>query len=258
MQTSCSSRITCGLVYLALVLFHPGAATCADPSPTGFVTFQWAAPTHSIEGQPLTEPARFKVHWGLSSGQYTRVIDTGMQTSCTVTGLARDCVYYFAVTAYETNGAESAFSSELSWAFGDVDVDGLQDAWEAAYFGGTQGAQAAPGTDVDGDGMSNYEEFIAGSDPTDAASACRVYAGVAGESPRVSFLAVAAAGAGYTQYQRIYDLEACDPMDTPLTWQPVAGRAGIVGAGQMVAHIVSAPDTHRTRLFRARSRLALQ
>jgi hypothetical protein len=50
---------------------------------------------------------------------------------------------------------------------GDVDGDGLPDAWETANFGNL--AQTAAG-DFDGDGFSNLAEFNAGSDPKNALS----------------------------------------------------------------------------------------
>jgi hypothetical protein len=53
----------------------------------------------------------------------------------------------------------------------DVDGDGLPDAWETQYFGSTG---ANPGTDADGDGGSNLHEFLAGTNPTNAASAFRL------------------------------------------------------------------------------------
>jgi hypothetical protein len=47
---------------------------------------------------------------------------------------------------------------------GDPDGDGLPDAWEQAYFG-----SLAPGLydDPDGDGFSNFQEYRAGTNPTD-------------------------------------------------------------------------------------------
>ncbi|VGO12931.1 hypothetical protein PDESU_01485 [Pontiella desulfatans] len=51
---------------------------------------------------------------------------------------------------------------------GDIDADGLPDAWESLYFASAEAAAA--GIDSDGDRMSNIGEFIAGTDPTNAAS----------------------------------------------------------------------------------------
>ena len=55
---------------------------------------------------------------------------------------------------------------------GDTDGDGLPDGWEADYFASSVAAVA--GYDFDGDGQSNIEEYIAGTNPTNAASLFKV------------------------------------------------------------------------------------
>jgi len=50
----------------------------------------------------------------------------------------------------------------------DSDSDGLPNWWEMAYFGST--TAATPGADADGDGATNLQEYVAGSDPLSAAS----------------------------------------------------------------------------------------
>ncbi len=46
-------------------------------------------------------------------------------------------------------------------------------AWQVQYFGSTTNPAAA-NADPDGDGMSNLQEFLAGTDPTNGASAFRI------------------------------------------------------------------------------------
>ena len=50
----------------------------------------------------------------------------------------------------------------------DADGDGLADPWETNYFGGLTAAD--PNADSDGDGVSNREEYLAGTDPLDPLS----------------------------------------------------------------------------------------
>lgn len=67
---------------------------------------------------PNTEPdlSGYKLHYGASSGNYTASVDSGNQTSCTITGLARGTTYYIAATAYNTAGLESGYSNEVVFA----------------------------------------------------------------------------------------------------------------------------------------------
>jgi hypothetical protein len=56
---------------------------------------------------------------------------------------------------------------------GALDSNGLPIAWELTYFGFTG---VDPNADPDHDGMSNYQEYLAGTDPNDASSNLRITA----------------------------------------------------------------------------------
>jgi type IV pilus assembly protein PilY1 len=58
--------------------------------------------------------AGYKVYYGTSSKSYAGTVDVGNITSHTLTGLTQGQTYYVAVTAYNSSGSESGYSSEVS------------------------------------------------------------------------------------------------------------------------------------------------
>ena len=57
--------------------------------------------------------AGYKLYRGYAPGVYDVITDVGNVTTYEVTGLALNQGYYFAVTAYNTEGLESGFSNEV-------------------------------------------------------------------------------------------------------------------------------------------------
>ncbi len=55
----------------------------------------------------------YRVYYGLAPGVYQSAIDVGLATTATVTSLETGNRYYFAVTAYDTSGNESGYSTEV-------------------------------------------------------------------------------------------------------------------------------------------------
>ena len=72
------------------------------------LTLEWDAVIH-----PLLEG--YRVYYGTSKGDYDVTLDVGNWTSCTIADLEDGETYYFAVTAYSTEGEESDFSNQVRW-----------------------------------------------------------------------------------------------------------------------------------------------
>ena len=77
----------------------------------------------------------------------------------------------------------------------DTDTNGLPDWWELQYFGHLIGTD--PSADPDHDGMNNLAEWVAGTNPTNAASCLRLTALVAGNSNSVVLSWPSVAGKTY-------------------------------------------------------------
>jgi hypothetical protein len=93
---------------------------------------------------------------------------------------------------------------------------------------------AADGTDPEGDGFTNLDEYTLGTDPRSFSPQPLTIAPAAGNNFTLTFVAHAASGAGYAGRTRKYDVECnSDPAD-PDSWQGVAGFTGIVGDNQTV------------------------
>src|SRR5262245_28899493 len=72
------------------------------------VQLAWDAPVQA-NGTPVPNLAGYKLYYGSQSGQYQTAIPVGMATTYTVTNISAGQTYYFAATAYDTAGTESAF-----------------------------------------------------------------------------------------------------------------------------------------------------
>jgi hypothetical protein len=62
-----------------------------------------------------TNVVGYYIYYGGSSQAYTNQVNAGNATSAVITGLTAGATYYFAATAYDDLGQESAYSSEISY-----------------------------------------------------------------------------------------------------------------------------------------------
>jgi len=82
------------------------------------------------------------------------------------------------LVAGDLNRTVDAFAGSMSvLSTADSDADGLPDWWLQQYFGHSNGQAndlSRPGDDADGDVLTNHEEFLTGTNPTDAASVLEI------------------------------------------------------------------------------------
>lgn len=212
------------------------AAGCMSmASHAAVVTLQWDA-------NQETDIAGYRIYWGSVSrgtnthpGQFLyehRKEIPASKSGTTIRDVPLNQTNYITVTAFNIEGAESDYGFEIPYMARDADGDGMDDAWEVRCGLNTTLAGHAM-KDEDGDGLSNYAEYIAGTDPKNRTSRLACSARMARTGCEVSWSGVA--GRQYT-LERSLDLKTLRP------FRPIAlltaeqsgvmsysDRAGLVG-----------------------------
>lgn len=129
-------------------------------------TSQLSALANFTDGTVLPLAAA-SVAWSVSGGGLASVNAAGLATAAIVyqntNGIARaDYLGQFGTLTLSVLNVNND-------DFGTYAGDGIDDAWQVQYFG-IGNANAAPTADPDGDGQNNLFEYLAGTDPTSAAS----------------------------------------------------------------------------------------
>ena len=80
----------------------------------GSVTLSWKAPSERADGSPLNQLAGYRIHYGRMSEIYD--YEVAIENPGLVTYLVEELApgdWYFAIVAYDAEGAESDFSKEV-------------------------------------------------------------------------------------------------------------------------------------------------
>jgi len=119
----------------------------------------------------------------------------------------------------------------------DTDLDGMPDVWELAN--GLNPLVDDANLDQDGDGFSNLQEYLAGTDPSDSRSFLRLDVTTGSGEVRLTFVAVAG---------RSYSVLYCDDLGSG-TWSKLTDAAA-QGTNRTIKVRVSQPAPSPQKFFR--------
>ena len=169
---------------------------------------------------------------GVLSGFNT---NTGVITYTPAAGYVGADSFTFSVT----DGTTTTAPATVSLSVGDIDQDGLPDAWESRYF--PSPAASGPTQDPDGDGVKNWAEYVADSVPTNSQSVL----------PAITNLRIGATCSIHLNWSstgRLYEAWLCSNLAGGV-WVPVVTGQPGSGAALELA-LTNAPPTaaHRVRI----------
>jgi hypothetical protein len=100
-------RVTDGIATAKLPIF----SIAVQQSSMGSATLYWQPPTTRTDGSPLTNLDGYTIRYGTVIGNYPNLIELANEglTSAVVSNLP-PATYYFVISAYDRNGAESAYA----------------------------------------------------------------------------------------------------------------------------------------------------
>ncbi|MBI5385503.1 MAG: lamin tail domain-containing protein [Verrucomicrobia bacterium] len=181
-------------------------------------------------------PPPFTFEWRRSSTPLVTNVGHSLTSffSFTASAVATTLQYRAVLRNAATPGVSSTFANITTLA--DTDADGMPDAWEAAH-GFNTNSPSDRLLDPDADGMLNWEENVAGTDPTNAASYLKI------EGTNESVRAILAFGA---VSNRTYTLQFTDQLE-PSSW---SNLADVVAQTTNRTERIADPAFHPHRFYR--------
>jgi hypothetical protein len=123
--------------------------------------------------------------------------------------------------------------------------DGIPDNWKIHYFNSTNAVNGGATNDWDHDGMINRDEYIAGTDPTNANSSFKLFIEGVDSNTDVRFPALQADSNYCAGLGRYYLIEYSTNLLFPNCWTGIQNYTSISASGQTVIYTNSTPDAQR-------------
>jgi hypothetical protein len=180
--TSISSTSQLSILVVPVIFVHPQGATVLQGSTVTFSAAAFGSP------QPLS------FRWRKNPGglTLTNIIINGTNSSITITNVQPYTNGTYTVVVTNLAGASALSSNAVLTVLADNDGDGIADDWERLY-GFSTNSVADASADPDQDGMTNLQEYLAGTDPTNALSYLKIDSSVLnGAGPNTLLLTVSA------------------------------------------------------------------
>jgi hypothetical protein len=113
--------------------------------------------------------------------------------------------------------------------------------WVDHYYSGTNNYTNAAASDSDHDGMTAWQEYVAGTDPTNNSSCLKASISMSNNNIVVAYPTIAATDAAYAGRSRYYGLESSTNLQPP-TWVPVPGGTNVLGNNNSAIYTNNAPS----------------